>query len=298
MPEVERRVIWYIKTWECANGNDKKVKYPVVTDGALPRKGSRRCERSIRQAEKNALGAKHELALILNNNFLAARDWFLTMTCDDAGYDRLVMRAGTNERDALYDAMKQEAANWLRRGKRACRGEAEELRAVYVISDMDGKTKERARPHIHAVVSGELTAECAKKWTMGDVRITPLRAGGHGDLTGVAEYLIDQVRTRPGEKRYHPTRNLEKPEAKRQEAKSPDYPLQVPAGCTLVWRSETVPGMSQVIRYYRPPEKRRRARKKRKGGKGDGGYIRGANMPCVQAPGRDEKDPRGPGGSA
>lgn len=255
------RVTWYIKTWECANGNCKKVKYPVVTDGVLPRKGSRRCERSIRQAEKNALGAKHELALILNNNFLAGRDRLVTMTCNDAGYDRLVMRAGTDERDAVYDAMKQEAVNWLRRVKRTCAGEAAELRAVYVVSDMDGKTKEQARPHIHAVVSGELAGVCAKKWTMGDVRVTSLRAGGHGDLTGVAEYLIDQVRARSGEKRYHPTRNLAKPEAKRQEAKNPDAPLRVPTGCEFIWRSETAAGMSQSIRYFRPPEKRRKKRR-------------------------------------
>lgn len=266
MDEQEKRVEWYIKTWECANGNCKKVKYPVVPDGGTARKGSRRRERSVRRAEKYALDAKHDLSLLLNNNFLAGRDWFLTLTVDGAGWDRLVMRAGTDERDELYAALEREAVNFMRRAKRAVAGQGAELKAVYVVSDLDGKTFDPARPHIHMVVSGETAELAAGKWTLGTVQVKPLRSGEHGDLTGVAEYMIDQVRTRAGKSRYHPTRNLERPEGERVAARSPDYPLQVPANCTLIWRSGTAPGMSQTIRYYRPPEKRPKKPKKKQGG--------------------------------
>ena len=266
MDEQEERVQWYIKTWECANGNCKKVKYPVVPDGVRPRKGSRRQERSVRRAEKYALDAKHDLSLLLNNNFSAGRDRFVTLTVDGDGWDRLVMRAGTDDRDELYTALEREAVNFMRRAKRACLGAGGELKAVYVVSDLDGKTFEPARPHVHMVMSGSLAELAAGKWTLGSVQVKPMRSGEHGDLTGVAEYMIDQVRTRPGKSRYHPTRNLEKPEGVRVPAKSPDYPLQVPANATLIWRSGTAPGMSQTIRYYIPPEKRRKKPKKKQGG--------------------------------
>lgn len=258
----EDRVEWRIKTWECANGNCKKVKYPVVTDGGTAGRG-RRYERTVRRAEKYALDAKHELALILNDNFMARQDSFITLTVDGAGWDALVARAGTDERDALYEAMEREAVNFMRRAKRACAGKETELRAVYVVSDMDGKTKERARPHIHLVANGAAAELAAEKWKLGTVQVKPLRSGEYGDLTGVAEYMIDQARPRPNKSRYHPTRNLTRPEGESIPARSPDYPLRVPSRCRLIWRSETAPGMSQTIRYWMPPERRKKRKAKK-----------------------------------
>ena len=256
---------WYVREYRCANGVCEKTKFPVYDDGR-EREGTRRHRRAVNRAEKLTAESARELALLANNNFTAGEDCYLTLDYSAEGMDRLVMRAGTDDRDALYVSAEREAENYLKRLRRACRAAGVELKSVYVTSDMDGETFDPVRVHHHLIVNREAAALAEKCWRAGGAKARTLY-GEHGDLSELARYMITQARPMPGHHRYHPSRTLEKPERTDPvPARNPDAPLRVPAGCEFIWRSETAAGRAQTIRYYRPPEKRRRPRK-RKGGK-------------------------------
>ncbi len=316
------RVEWRIREWQMRNGVCEKVKFAVTLDGAV-RTGTRSYMRAVDRAEKNRREAAREMARILNDNFEAGSDVHLLLTYDEASVRKLVRRVGVPEQDIerflfsvrsegetreqednrllLYMAAEQEFRNWTKRCRRACGKAGVQLKYAGITSDRERDkrtgTTGPARLHHHVVVNRETAELCARAWR-GGAADKKVLYGPHGDLSELAEYMIDQVRTIPGMKRYHPSRTLTQPEPIDRPAQNPDAPLRVPEGCEFIWRSESRPGRPQVIRYYRPPEKRRRQRKKRKGGKGHGGDIRGTDMPAVPAPGRDEQDPGGPGGSA
>lgn len=308
------RVEWRIREWQMNNGICEKVKFAVVLDGAV-RTGTRSYMRAVNRAEKNSREAARELARILNDNFVAGTDIHLTLTYDEPAIRKLAGRAGIPEdgvdgflssvlgkgesreqednRLLLYMAAEREFENWTKRCRRACGKAGVQLKYAGVTSDRerDKRTGEigPARLHHHVVVNREAAELCTRAWNGGTADSKALY-GPRGDLTDLAEYLIAQVRTIPGKKRYHPSRTLSHPEPVMDvPAKNPDAPLRVPAGCEFIWRSESRAGRPQVIRYYRPPEKRRK--KKRKGGDRDGGYIRGADKQAVPAPGRAEQDP-------
>lgn len=259
------RVEWYVREYRCANGVCEKMKFPVLMDGAI-REGTRRHARTVNRAEKLAAEAARELALLLNNNFRAGRDRYLTLDYSDSGMDGLVLRAGTDDADALYRSAEREAVNYIKRLRRACRAAGVELRIVYVTSDMDGMSFAPVRVHHHLVVNDEAAALAERCWTAGGAKARVLYGAAHGDLTELAAYMIGQVRTGAGQHRYHPSRNLARPEpTKRRPIRNPDAVLQVPKGCALIWRSEGYAGRPQTLRYYRPPELRAAGRRKETG---------------------------------
>ena len=71
------------------------------------------------------------------------------------------------------------------------------------------------------------------------------------DQTPLAHYLLAQVRHRPNEKKYSPSRNLIVPQPKDRIAVS-GAELQVPRGGQLLLRAGWMPGMPQYIRYIVP----------------------------------------------
>lgn len=256
------RIEWQVREYRCRNGVCEKTKFPVYLDGFV-REGTQRYARTVARAEKLTAESARELALMLNNNFEAGRDRYLTLDYSGAGMDRLIMRAGTDEADELYRSAEREMANYTKRLRRACKAAGVELRYAYVTSDMDGRSFAPVRVHHHLVVNGEAAALAESCWTAGGAKARVLY-GMHGDLSELAAYMIGQVRQTPGRHRYHPSRSLERPEATRPvPAKNPDAPLRVPAGCEFIWRSEAYAGRPQVLRYWRPPEKRRKRKEKR-----------------------------------
>ena len=98
----ERRIEWYIREYICRNGVCEKTKFPLVIDGGDSSARAVKDKRSaLRRAEKNATEAKNEAARSANDNFFAGRDYLLTATLDDGAMEELVMRAGTDDPDAL-----------------------------------------------------------------------------------------------------------------------------------------------------------------------------------------------------
>lgn len=291
MDGQEQRVEWRIQKWAYNNGVCESTKYPVVLEPGV-REGTRRYRRAVDRAAKNDRESVRECARSLNNNFTAGQDRYITMDYSEAGLRRLAKRVGVpddsmdrflasalsegespeqeDNRLMLYLSAETEAANFIKRCHRACRKAGVELRYIYVTSDRKvDKSGERVpvRVHHHLVCNREAAEIVSRCWTAGGGKPRVLRGGSHGDLTPTAEYMVEQVRDIPGKKRYHPSRTLEKPEPYREDkSTNPDAPLRVPSGCEFIWRSEAYAGRPQVLRYYRPPEKRPKKPKKKQGG--------------------------------
>lgn len=245
---------WFTREYKCANGICVKTKFPAGGELPSARPGTRAYKRAVRRAEKNANEAKHNAAIILNNNFRAKRDHMLGLDYSDAGLDKLILRAGTDERDAVALAADREIYNWVRRVRAECRKRGVTFRCFYVTADMDGETGEEKRVHHHLVVNAEAAEICAEKWTLGGVWDRKLQGGRHGDLTAVAEYMMAQVRQIvPGKARYTATRNMEQPKVTPvRRVRNPEAELRLPKGAALIYRSEVYAGRPQYLRYYRP----------------------------------------------
>ena len=105
--------------------------------------------------------------------------------------------------------------------------------------------------------AGELTEEelfeaaeiALEKWSAGSTHREHLY--DQVDQTPLAHYLLAQVRHRPNEKKYSPSRNLIVPQPKDRIAVS-GAELQVPRGGQLLLRAGWMPGMPQYIRYIVP----------------------------------------------
>lgn len=249
------QTIWYTREYRCANGVCEKTKFPVRQEGKTLSYSSSEGRRAIRRAEKNATQAKHEASRIVNNNFRAGHDALVTLTVSDEGMDELVMKAGTDEPDALLVQLRKELKLAIRRARYALKPTEGEFRYFAVPSDRDGKTLQPVRVHAHIIITGGDAAALCSAWKLGSAGIRTLYGAHHGDLTDLVEYLLDQARTVGTEKRYIPSRNLVPPEASRPHiAKNPDAALRVPKGCSIIWTSEQRAGRPQKIRYYRPPK--------------------------------------------
>ena len=245
---------WYIRTYLCDNGVEDKTKFPVP-EGEIPRKnGNRKRESTLRRAEKGATEARTEVARLLNCNFLAKRDYCMTLEYGRKAYSSLLAKAGRN-RDNLWLQADHQAELFIRRVQRECRKRGIEFRYLYVTSDRDGKDSARAvRVHHHIVVNAEAIEICRKKWTAGDAWANVLYGGRGGDLGDLAAYLIGQVRHFPGKSRYSPSRNLKKARPMDAvRARNPEADLTVPKGCVKIWAAEHRAGRPQHIRYWRPP---------------------------------------------
>lgn len=256
MPYIE----WYTREYICSNGVCEKTKYPVRMDGDKSACSGREYRRRIRRAEKNATEAKNEASRTANENFRAGRDFLVTATLSPEGMEQLVMKAGTDDPDELLLQLRKELVNWIRRAKRRMPEEAE-LRYMAWPCDLDGKKLTPTAPHIHVIVNAEGVKAMAESWKLGFVfgEDKTLYAAHNGDLTDLVEYLMNQSRTVGTEKRYIPSRNLQKPEATRPRlAKNPDARLRVPKGASLIYASEQRAGRPQKVRYYRPEKDRSR----------------------------------------
>ncbi len=256
---------WWTREYICANGVCEKTKYPVLMDGDKPARAGREYKRRLRNAEKNAAEAKNEAARTVNNNFRAGRDYLLTATISPEGLDTLVCKAGTDEPDELMRALRHEYELWVRRARRRL-PEGTTLKAMAWVCDLDGRTLRPTLPHIHVIVNAEGMEAMRETWKLGlcfvgsEKHGKTLYAAHHGDLTDLVEYLMAQSRQIGTEKRYIPTRNMDKPQATRpRPAKNPDATLRVPKDASLIWKSEQRAGRPQKIRYYRENRDRGRS---------------------------------------
>lgn len=250
----------------------EKIVYRVAAN-TRPRQGRKKGSTLARKQDANERAAVKRLARTINANYTHG-DLMLGLTFADTALRKLVDKVGSDP-DTLFEAIEHEATLFLRRAKRALGEKGRELRAVIVVSDMDGDTGEMVRPHIHMIVPADGFAmrdgvlmiggkPIKKVWGKGNVDYTPLR--DQDDYTPLAEYLMRQVRRRPDAKKYKITRNMRKPRLVSERLVYRSIPISAPKGAKVLHISQYVPGEAQYVRYI--PAKK--AGKKRRGGLPDG----------------------------
>ncbi len=84
-------------------------------------------------------------------------------------------------------------------------------------------------------------------WHHGGVFVKDLEKDK--DYTGLAHYMLAQVRKIGGAKKYKPSRNLRMPQPKDRIALT-GAELRVPKGAELLYRGTHIPGRPQYLRYY------------------------------------------------
>lgn len=189
--------------------------------------------------------------------------------------------AEAEELECIRQAAEHELENFILRVQRDCKKKQDgsknkqvEFKYIAVTSDMDGKTGEMVRVHHHLLVNREVAEIAKRKWNVGRVvektteeaneeakkelggntnqnhakSVDVKKLGKQPDYTPIAVYLMQQVRHIPDAKKYKPSRNLVRPQPKDRVALS-DAELRLPKGCSMLYRSSYVPGMSQYIRY-------------------------------------------------
>lgn len=240
-----REGYWVIRTWE--NGPiGEKVKYWVA--GQKPPKNSRRLKTETNKQLANENSASKRLARLLNLNFPRGAGGCL-VGLDYSGDGLLYIGGeggGEEWADKLYKAAHHQLQLWLRRVRRTCKREGVPFRYVAVTSDMDGKTGEHKRVHHHVVINAEAVEIALGKWELGSTHCK--RLWRVHDQSGLAEYLMDQVRRLPDQKKYIPSRNLRQPKPKDRIARS-EAELVTPRGARLLYRREFRIGGAQYIRY-------------------------------------------------
>lgn len=252
---------WIIRTYE-AGAIGEKTKFFVP--GQRPSGKDRRKERSeIKKQEQNEYASVKTVARLLNANF-SRGDILLGLDYSEAGMKKITAVAeaglpdGADEAERI-EAIRREAEHelqlCLRRVKRELAAAGAELKYIAVTADTDGDTGEFVRVHHHLIVSEGAEHAFLKKWKLGGVAFSTLRA--QNDYTPVAEYLLKQVRRVKDQNKYLSSRNLERPQP--QDRVATDAELRAPQGAELLYRQEYRVGCPQYIRYLLPEAKREKA---------------------------------------
>lgn len=253
-----------------------------VSDSAQPRRGKARAS-TARKQEANRNQAAHILARKLNNNF-SQGDLFLTLTWSDRELRKLRTAAYKNlekgsrakpeeKRDAILFEGEREGKLFLRRIREAG---AKDLKYCVMASDMDGRTGDPARIHVHVIISGDQVTQekktlriCGRTpeelWPFGTVEHEFLRGGSYSAL---AAYLIRQTRDIKNHKKYACSRNLEAIEYEEIELGPDAEPMKAPAGAKVeeYQHDPTNPYGMVYIRYIEPQQQEKQKRKKKGGG--------------------------------
>lgn len=252
---------WYVSTVKCRNGVEYKTKFPVRHSEEAVRNKERR-RREVQRADKQARESATVLGQELNDNYVVGEDVHLVLSLSDDALRKIVRLAKSEERDAVLLKLENYVARQIVNKVLLPMCREAGIPAVYhwIVSDKNGKTGERERPHIHMVAKKDVAALMIRAWQrkgMGEiVRERTLYSHHHGDLQELADYLIGQTRGFRNKNRYHPSRAASRPErGPARPSSSGAADLKVPRGCVKIFRSEFRAGRPQILRYYRPPER-------------------------------------------
>ena len=119
------------------------------------------------------------------------------------------------------------------------------------------------RWHMHCIIAGPPQEAIRSAWHYGHVHIRPIilrdvfpnpenvqYQGG-----GLANYMVKELREKPGQRLFQCSRGLKRPEATRQLVDD-EYYLTAPGGCLFIEKNEPVVnnyGSSARITYLLPP---------------------------------------------
>lgn len=212
--------------------------------------------------DENERNAEKRLARVINCNFRPG-DVLLMASWSEEAWPQLEAKAEklaaahpeASWEDRMVMAAEQEGSNWIRRIQRLkkARGGTALLRYVIVASDMDGKTGEAKRVHLHVLLPGWAKDLALETWKHGLVDVRNLRE--QDDYTPIAEYLLRQVRRRPDSKKYRTAQNMDKPVVTIQNIPG-NMPLKVKKNEVVMRHSEEGPDRPRYLRVVDMNRKR------------------------------------------
>ena len=229
-----------------------------------PRRRRIRGSSTLKKLEANLRSAVKHLARVLNCNFRHG-DLHVVLTYDEAHLP------------GCWQEAERDAAAFIKRFKRAMvRNGVETVKWVTVCSNRNGKTGQAERWHVHVVATGAGITwhddgwwiggkSMAELWGLGSAWAEPLHE--QGDYTGLAAYLLRQAGREPDRKKYHVSRNMEKPIIE-ETIVATGRELRAPAGCKVMEKHYEPENGVNYIRYT--VDKGRRERETRNGGAGGG----------------------------
>lgn len=259
---------WAIRTYK-AGRIGEKIKYWVP--GKKPTRSGRRLKSDLAKIKRNDADAVRRVARLINENFPGKAGCLVRLSYTEEEHcvllEEALRESGSEDgvRDSVWELAHHRLQLFLRRLRRACQAAGIELKYIAFTSDSapDGTP---VRVHHHLILDPEaaelvrngIQAEGRKLrhlWTDGQTHCKQL--WDEADHTGLAAYLMDQVRRIGEAKKYVPSRNLTVPQPVDRIAPSANE-VQPPRGATILHRAEYGPGRPMYIRYVlpeKPPEK-------------------------------------------
>lgn len=224
-----------------------------ITRRPARRGGRTRGNSSEKKIAGNLEYAKLQLARTLNCNYTRGDLW-LTLTYDTAGLEKI---------HDDYETAKKEAGKFVDRLVYRLKKQGLVTRWVLSTSCIDGETGEVVRLHHHLVITGEgfrvegrtlmLGEECLDDiWGNGTVDYKALR--NQKDYKPLADYIVNQARHVPDEKKWTCSRNMKKPIVRR-EVVTGGGQLRVPAGAMELPGTRYDPEKNQNFVRYIPKER-------------------------------------------
>lgn len=260
---MDEQGYWVIRTYQ-GGAVGEKTKFYVP--GSIGR-NKRETESCIRKQEQNEGNVKRRVARYMNENF-SHKDYFAGFDFSEAGLEKVSrgarrLKAKSNndkltDEDYMLLSAGHEGELLIRRMKNRLPAGGEIKYLIFASDREKDKSSGDMRPcrvHLHIILSGcgqdapAMRALLGKTWTLGGVSLQHLYNAP--DYWGLAEYLCDQVRRIPNQKKYKPSRNLVLPKPKDRIVHS-QAELRLPKGATFLRRGEYKAGEPQYLRYLLP----------------------------------------------
>ena len=229
---------------------------PCAADAPAERQAKSKMSSAARQ-RLNFRAAWQKLELTLAANF-EARDWFVTLTYDDAHLPP--------DRDAARAPMRK----FLRALREQRRRSGRELRYIYNIEEMPEEPGGSKRLHHHAVINaaGDPAEALQALWGRGAVFAEPLLDGPNDSYEARARYIVKERQPgaygrKTGLRAWIPSKNLQPPETS-SELVPDSVAVAAPPGAFVLDRhdEQNAFGAFSYIKYLlpaRPPKPRRRS---------------------------------------
>lgn len=214
-------------------GSFREVRDVFVHDRYRPRGPRVKGNARKSQMDANMKAAVRELTRILNGNFSYEQGSMLcTFSFDQE----------PSSRDEAWELFSRKCLRALRK---ICKEQGRELKLCGVVSDMDGETRETVRVHIHVVLDGCTMEQVRESWNLGVVDCRTLRK--EKTYARLARYLLKQCRCEQNEKKWHPSRNLERTKLLSETEVQGNPKYRMPKGAVLIAQGEYCPEEGKLL---------------------------------------------------
>ena len=172
----------------------------------------------------------------------------------------VAIRSSITTPSGTYEGAKAAGKKFIDRMVYGLRKRGLVTRWVLAPSQIDGQTGELVRPHVHIVIPGDAFSLRDKRLYLGDEPVDDIWGLGcvdvqflrhQRDYKPLADYIVNQSRGVPDEKKWTCSRNMKKPIVRREVVTS-GAQLRVPAGALELPGTRYDPEKGQNFVRYIP----------------------------------------------